>query len=43
VQGAIEGSLNVIRQAEKAGIKRIVVTGSVAAMVNPQGSFTDKG
>ena len=28
-QSAIEGSLNVLRQAEKAGVKRFVVTGSM--------------
>ncbi|KAG6838099.1 hypothetical protein H0H93_007383, partial [Arthromyces matolae] len=29
LQGTIEGTLNVVRQAEKAGIKKIVVTGSI--------------
>lgn len=42
-QGAIEGTLNVIRQAEKAGITRIVVTSSISSVVNPQKSFTDQG
>jgi nucleoside-diphosphate-sugar epimerase len=35
--------LNVIRQAEKAGIKKIVVTSSVAAISNPSGKFSDTG
>lgn len=35
--------MNVIRQAEKAGITRIVVTSSIATVINPQKSFTDQG
>jgi len=31
---AIDGSLNVLNQAEKAGVKKIVVTSSVAAGAN---------
>ncbi|KIK09779.1 hypothetical protein K443DRAFT_389 [Laccaria amethystina LaAM-08-1] len=39
---AIEGSLNVLRQAEKAGVKRFVVTSSVATLAgNPNGTFKD--
>ncbi|KAF5321158.1 hypothetical protein D9619_001331 [Psilocybe cf. subviscida] len=32
LKGAIEGSLNVLRQAEEAGIKKFVVTSSIAAV-----------
>jgi len=39
---AVEGTLNVVRQAEKAGIQRIVVTSSIATVLNPRDSFTDK-
>ena len=31
-QSAIEGSLNVLRQAEKAGVKKFVVTSSIIAV-----------
>ena len=31
-QSAIEGSLNVLRQAEKAGVTKFVVTGSMIAV-----------
>ncbi|KAJ7692707.1 hypothetical protein B0H17DRAFT_933830, partial [Mycena rosella] len=40
---AIDGTLNTVVQAEKAGIKRIVVTSSIASVMNPQFSFTDQG
>ncbi|KAJ7440351.1 hypothetical protein B0H11DRAFT_2353660, partial [Mycena galericulata] len=39
---AVEGTLNVIVQAEKAGVKRMVVTSSIATVLNPQDSFTDQ-
>ncbi|KAJ7572895.1 hypothetical protein C8J56DRAFT_358654 [Mycena floridula] len=39
---AVDGTLNVVRQAEKAGIRRIVVTSSIATVTNPKNSFTDK-
>ncbi|KAJ7127876.1 hypothetical protein C8R44DRAFT_733286 [Mycena epipterygia] len=39
---AVEGTLNVIVQAEKAGIKRMVVTSSIATVQNPNDSFTDQ-
>jgi nucleoside-diphosphate-sugar epimerase len=42
-QGAVEGTTNIIRQAQKAGIKKLVVTSSIASVANPQRSFTDKG
>jgi hypothetical protein len=42
-QGAVDGSLNIIRQAEQAGIKRIIYTSSMATVFNPSGSLTDKG
>jgi nucleoside-diphosphate-sugar epimerase len=35
--------MNVIRQAEKAGVTKIVTTSSVYAVANPKYSFTDKG
>ncbi|KAJ7457489.1 hypothetical protein FB451DRAFT_1098187 [Mycena latifolia] len=39
---AIEGTLNTIVQAEKAGIKRMVVTSSITSVKNPNNSFTDQ-
>lgn len=43
-QIAIEGSLNMIRQAEKAGVRRIVTTSSIGAVRNPNtNTWTDKG
>ncbi|KAG6811439.1 hypothetical protein H0H92_007354 [Tricholoma furcatifolium] len=42
LSSAIDGTLNVIRQAEKAGIKRLVVTSSIVTVINPSRSFTDK-
>ncbi|KAG6832867.1 hypothetical protein H0H87_012800 [Tephrocybe sp. NHM501043] len=41
-QSAIDGTLNVIRQAEKAGITKMVVTSSIVSVLNPNNSFTDK-
>jgi hypothetical protein len=35
--------LNVIVQGEKAGVKRMVVTSSIATVANPKESYTDKG
>ena len=44
VQSAIEGTLNIVRQAEKVGIKRIVVTSSIgSAKMNSRGTYTDQG
>jgi nucleoside-diphosphate-sugar epimerase len=40
---AVEGTLNVVRQAQQAGIKRIVVTSSISSVRSPTGTFTDKG
>ncbi|KAG6835690.1 hypothetical protein H0H93_015693, partial [Arthromyces matolae] len=42
LHSAVEGTLNVVRQAEKAGIKRIVVTSSMVTVLNPGGGITDK-
>jgi nucleoside-diphosphate-sugar epimerase len=42
LNGARDGSLNIIRQAEKAGIRRIVYTSSIVTVLNPSGSLTDK-
>ncbi|KAJ7053794.1 hypothetical protein C8F01DRAFT_1260419 [Mycena amicta] len=39
---AVEGTLNVLIQGEKAGVRRLVVTSSIASVANPSGSFTDK-
>ncbi|KAG6836163.1 hypothetical protein H0H93_010711, partial [Arthromyces matolae] len=40
--GAIEGTMNVVRQAEKAGIKNIVVTGSIVNVWTSTLTFSDK-
>ncbi|KAH8830835.1 hypothetical protein DL96DRAFT_977995 [Flagelloscypha sp. PMI_526] len=40
LNAAIEGTLNIIRQAEKAGVKKVVVTSSSVAVRNPKNSFT---
>ncbi|KIM83315.1 hypothetical protein PILCRDRAFT_440081 [Piloderma croceum F 1598] len=42
LEGAVNGTVNIIRQAQKAGIKRLIVTSSIASVSNPQKSFTDK-
>ncbi|KAK7053251.1 hypothetical protein VNI00_003877 [Paramarasmius palmivorus] len=39
IDGTINGSLNIIKQAEANGVKHIVVTGSTAAVLNPQGTW----
>ncbi|KAJ7187346.1 hypothetical protein C8R46DRAFT_1025213 [Mycena filopes] len=39
---AVDGTLNVIVQGEKAGVKRFVVTSSLASVANPRDSYTDK-
>ncbi|KAJ7187376.1 hypothetical protein C8R46DRAFT_1059584 [Mycena filopes] len=39
---AAQGTLNVVEQGEKAGVKRFVVTSSIATVRNPQESYTDK-
>ncbi|KAJ7757990.1 hypothetical protein B0H16DRAFT_1370683 [Mycena metata] len=39
---AAQGTLNVMEQGEKAGVKRFVVTSSIATVKNPQESYTDK-
>lgn len=33
---AIEGTMNVLQQAQKAGVTRVIVTSSFAAIVNAQ-------
>jgi nucleoside-diphosphate-sugar epimerase len=35
--------MNIIRQAEKAGVTKIITTSSLYAVANPKYSFTDKG
>lgn len=43
-QGAIDGSINIIRQAEKAGIKKIVYTSSITAVFGAaSGTLTAEG
>lgn len=42
VNGALKGSLNIIHQAEQAGVKRIIYTSTMATVFNPSGSVTDK-
>ncbi|KAH7913247.1 hypothetical protein BJ138DRAFT_1099614 [Hygrophoropsis aurantiaca] len=42
LDGSIKGSLNVIRQAKKAGIKKVVFTSSILAAMNPKLPLTDK-
>ncbi|KAJ7763406.1 hypothetical protein B0H16DRAFT_1527778 [Mycena metata] len=39
---AAQGTLNVVEQGEKAGVKRFVVTSSIATVKNPQESYADK-
>lgn len=38
-QGTINGAVNVIHQAEKAGIKRVVYTSSTVTLINERGTF----
>ena len=40
-QTAIEGTLNVVRQAEKAGITKVVVTGTFGNTIDRK-SFNDR-
>ncbi len=42
LKGAIEGTLNVVRQAERAGIEKIVVTSSRATL-GLNHDYTDQG
>ena len=43
LDNTIAGTLNLVKQAEKAGIKNIVVVSSIATVVpNPKMSFTDQ-
>ncbi|KAF9072258.1 hypothetical protein BDP27DRAFT_1391399 [Rhodocollybia butyracea] len=42
VKGAVDGALNIIQQAEKAGITRVVLTSSFATVVNLQYKLTDQ-
>ncbi|KAF7297522.1 Epimerase domain-containing protein [Mycena indigotica] len=39
---AVEGTLNVVVQGGKAGVRHVVVTSSIASVANPSNSFTDK-
>ncbi|KAJ7573658.1 hypothetical protein C8J56DRAFT_981825 [Mycena floridula] len=38
-KAAVQGSLNMMRQAEKAGVRRMVITSSVSAVRNSKGTF----
>lgn len=40
-QIAEEGSLNILRQAEKAGVTKVVVTSSFVAIRNPRGTWNN--
>ncbi|KAJ4471367.1 hypothetical protein C8J55DRAFT_521493 [Lentinula edodes] len=40
LKGAVEGVLNVLRQAEKAGVQKVVVTSTVLTAFTPQYTFT---
>ncbi|KAJ7641998.1 hypothetical protein FB45DRAFT_988321 [Roridomyces roridus] len=42
IKTAVDGTLNVVVQAEKVGVRRVVVTSSIATVLNPEGKFTDK-
>lgn len=35
--------MNIVRQAEQSGIKRFVVTSSIATVRNPNAMTTDQG
>ncbi|KAJ7092099.1 hypothetical protein C8R43DRAFT_1141945 [Mycena crocata] len=39
---AVDGTLNVIVQAEKAGVKRMIVISSIATVYNPDDRYTDR-
>lgn len=41
IKTAVEGTLNMLRQAEKAGISRIVVTSSIATAMNKVADTSD--
>ncbi|KAG5638425.1 hypothetical protein H0H81_012756 [Sphagnurus paluster] len=41
-QGALEGTRNIVRQAQMCGIKRIVLTSSLATVANLKGNFVEK-
>ncbi|KZP16503.1 NAD(P)-binding protein [Athelia psychrophila] len=43
MNGTIEGTINIIRQAEKAGITKVVYTSSIATVVNPSGALNAEG
>ncbi|KAK7053186.1 hypothetical protein VNI00_003805 [Paramarasmius palmivorus] len=39
ITGTIDSAVSIVKQAEAAGVKHIVVTGTVAAVMNAQGTF----
>ncbi|KAH8827418.1 hypothetical protein DL96DRAFT_1249449 [Flagelloscypha sp. PMI_526] len=40
INAAVEGTLNIVRQAEKGGVKKVVITGSIVSVRNPDNSLT---
>ncbi|KAJ3781907.1 hypothetical protein GGU10DRAFT_365238 [Lentinula aff. detonsa] len=40
LKGAVEGALNVLRQAEKAGVHKVVLTSTILTAFTPQFTFT---
>jgi len=40
---SVKGSLNLVEEARKAGVKTIVVTGTISAIDNPKGTFNNDG
>lgn len=42
LRNTVDGSLNVIRQAERAGIKKIIVTSAAATAFGPKGKVSDQ-
>ncbi|KAJ3712535.1 hypothetical protein DFJ43DRAFT_1106336 [Lentinula guzmanii] len=43
LKGAVEGALNVLRQAEKAGVHKVVLTSTILTAFTPQFTFTTDG
>ncbi|KAJ7101480.1 hypothetical protein B0H15DRAFT_412700 [Mycena belliarum] len=42
LEAAVKGTLNIMVQAEIAGVRRMVVTSSIATVMNPENSHTDQ-
>ncbi|KAJ7598369.1 hypothetical protein C8J56DRAFT_1091718, partial [Mycena floridula] len=41
-KAGLDGLMNVVRQAEEAGVQRVIVKANVASVINQYGSFTDR-